>query len=301
MIPVISGTVAGQTASVGQDIDPFANVTITDGNDYIANDTLTISLLGADGQPTDANGTLVLPAADLGNATFSETSPGVYTLTENATPSPTRDLSHFQPQLANLTFIPSQAATTTFALYNVDTYGENQSDSTTTVIASGAGTPVATPTPDTAATPDTSATTQDASTTTPDTAAAPDTSTTTPATTQSTTTPNDQTINGRVGRHTTETVNNDSVLTIDHALAFHGQVDLTSGVIDLNGLAAADSYSFTNDILSIYSASGRTLDALRFTSNSSAFSVEKTSSGISIYTADDTRHPDGALLSIQTS
>jgi hypothetical protein len=103
-----------------------------------------------------------------------------------------------------------------------------------------------------------------------------------------------------VGWHTTETVNNDSQMTVDHPRSYHGQTDLQSGVIDLNGLASADSYSFKNDMLSIYGSSGNLLDNVRFTADSAAFSVEKTSSGVSIYTADDTRHPTGNVMPVHS-
>jgi hypothetical protein len=172
-----------------------------------------------------------------------------------------------------------------------DKYGENTTNSTTTVIANGSGSPATAPT--------TTAPTTTPDTTTPDTTTAPtttpDTTTTTDTTTPDTTAANDVTISGRVARGTTETVSNDSVLTVDHPHRFHGQADLTSGVIDLNGLATADSYYFKNDMLSIYSG-GNVIDTLAFTSGSSAFSVEKTDSGISIYTGDDTRHLAGTLL-----
>jgi hypothetical protein len=122
----------------GGDINPFTNVTITDGNPYVSDTTLTISLLGADGTPTDANGTLTLPADDLAGDTFTETSPGVYVLVDTSAPSPIEGLPHFQPQLSDMTFIPSGAATTSFSLAVNDVYNEHQTDTTTTVTASGA-------------------------------------------------------------------------------------------------------------------------------------------------------------------
>jgi hypothetical protein len=63
----------------------------------------------------------------------------VYVLVDTSEPSPTRNLPHFQPQLSDLTFIPSGAGTTTFNLTIVDSDNEHQTDSTTTVTASGAG------------------------------------------------------------------------------------------------------------------------------------------------------------------
>jgi Ca2+-binding RTX toxin-like protein len=55
--PSIAGTVAGQTTQDNAAIAPFGSVTISDP-DLGAADSLTISLIGADGSATDANGTL---------------------------------------------------------------------------------------------------------------------------------------------------------------------------------------------------------------------------------------------------
>lgn len=277
-IPTITGTEAGQTVSVGSTIDPFANATAVDinsenlgggngGPDFVS-PIATISLSGSGGSLALGNNSAVsLSNNGNGSYTLSVNSPAELTQTNDDT---------LNQALHGLSFIPTSDGTTTFSVYMTDKYGENTTNSTTTVIANGSGSPATAPT-----------------TTAPTTT--PDTTTTTDTTTPDTTAANDVTISGRVARGTTETVSNDSVLTVDHPHRFHGQADLTSGVIDLNGLATADSYYFKNDMLSIYSG-GNVIDTLAFTSGSSAFSVEKTDSGISIYTGDDTRHLAGTLL-----
>ena len=398
MIPVISGTVAAQTVDGGNTINPFTSVSIIDPNDFVSDVTLTITSLDANGNPTDANGTLSIPAADLGNDTFTETSPGVYVLTNGSAPGPSSTVPFFQSQLAAMTFIPTDAATTTFKLAELDGYGERQTDTQTTVTASGATThstapsdtptdtsnaapfdtptdtsnaapsdtptdtsnaapfdtptdtsnaapsdtptdtsnaapsdtptdtsnaaPSGTPTDTSNAAPfDTPTDTSNAapSDTPTDTsnaapfdtptdtsnAAPSDTPTDTsnaapsgtPTDTSSTTSTNATTVTGYVGSKVTETLTSGSQLVINHPNRFHGQVDLGSGDIDLNGLARADSYSFRNDMLTIYASNGKAIDKLRLTTNSSAFSVEKTATGVSIYTADDILHSStGTLL-----
>lgn len=286
MIPVISGTVAGQTVAAGADIDPFTSTSITDGNDYISDTKLTISVLGANGAPTDADGTLSISPSALGTDTFTKTGTGTYVLTDTSAPSPTRNLPHFQPQLGAMSFIPSGAGTTTFNLTVNDSDGEHQTNSTTTVTASGAGSAAATtPTP----TPVAAATTP-----TPTPTATPAASTDT----SSSTAPN-ITATGWVGRSTVESLTQgDGQLTIDHPHEFRGKVDFTSGDIDLKGLANADSYTFKNDMLSILGSDGKVLDRVHLTSDStSAFSVEKIGiAGVSIYTANDTQHPAGGTV-----
>jgi hypothetical protein len=150
MIPVISGTVAGQSVASGDTIDPFSSTIVTDGNDYIHDTTLTISLLDANGNPTDANGTLSLSPDSAGD-TLSEPSSGVYVLTDHQTPNPSRSLDFFQ-SLPDLQFIPATAATTTFKLTVNDSDNETTTNSTTTVTAGGgssggAATPNPAPTP----------------------------------------------------------------------------------------------------------------------------------------------------------
>jgi hypothetical protein len=290
MIPIISGTVAGQTVSGGSTTNPFSGTTAIDPNPWTT-DTITISLLNSAGAATDANGTLTLGSNASSN--FSETSPGVYVLTDQAARGETTDLSGLNAQLANLTFIPASgqsAVTTTFSISVDDTYNEHTSDSTTTVTASpgsGGSLAVVTATAPVVSTASTNVTVSQPVTAAADTSATA--TTTAPATTP------EIHLTAAVAADQTETLaTGDSHLVIDHPRAFHGLVDLTSGDIDLRGLAKADSYSFKNDVLSIFGA-GKTLDNLRLTS-ASAFSVEKTTSGVSIYTADAVQHPSGTLL-----
>jgi hypothetical protein len=300
MIPVISGTVGGQTVGVGDTINPFTNVSIIDPNDYVSDVTLTITSLDANGNPTDANGTLSIPAADLGNDTFTETSPGVYVLTNGSVPGPSSTVPFFQSQLANITFIPTDPATTTFNLAELDGYGEHQTDTMTTVSASGAATSTSAA-PSDASTSISSAATTDTSTDTSSTTSARTSTDTSSTDTSSGTSTNATTVTGSVGSKVTETLTSDSQLVIDQPDRFHGQVDLGSGDIDLNGLARADNYSFRNDMLTIYASNGKALDKLRLTSDSSAFSVEKTATGVSIYTADDILHSStGTLLPLHS-
>jgi hypothetical protein len=83
---------------------------------------------------------------------------------------------------------------------------------------------------------------------------------------------------------------------------FHGTLDLTVGEIDLNGLARADSYSYTNDLLSIY-AGGRIIDQTRLTQQNEGagplpFSVVKTHGGVALFTNIDPVHPAGTILPV---
>jgi hypothetical protein len=292
MIPVISGTIASQAVDVGDTINPFNAVSIIDANDFVTDVSLTITSIDSNGNPTDANGTLSILAADLGNDKFTETSPGVYVLTNGNPPGPSSTVPFFQPQLANITFIPTGAATTKFSLAVLDGDGEHQTDTTTTMTASGA-----TASTNSAAPFDTSASTSSAATTDTPTDTGSTTSAATSTDTSSVTSTKATTLAGFVGSNVTKTLIYDSQLVIHHPHRFHGQVDLRSGDIDLNSLAQADSYSFRSDMLTIYASNGKVLDKLRLTCDSSAFSVEKTAIGVSIYTADDTLHSStGTLL-----
>jgi hypothetical protein len=130
----------------GNDIDPFSSTIVTDPNNYpgaekTGANTLTISLLDTNGNPTDANGSLSL-LANTTDDTLSKVSPGVYVLTDPQDPNLTVGLFKALPDLQ---FIPATAATTTFQLTATDVYGESLSNNTTTVTAGGAGT--ATPGP----------------------------------------------------------------------------------------------------------------------------------------------------------
>ena len=93
-------------------------------------------------------------------------------------------------------------------------------------------------------------------------------------------------------------------LIIDHPNEFLASVAIgsvalgvagTDAVIDLNDLVKANSYSFHNDMLTIYGQNGKAIDTLRL-SSTEAFSVEKTPTGmVSIYTAFS-QPPAGTLL-----
>jgi hypothetical protein len=150
------GTVAGQTVAVGSTIAPFAAANTSDGSpgpDYVS-DTLTISLLGSDGNATDSDGTLS-SGETTGNTTFSEISPGVYSLSvTNPAVDTVTNTDTLNAQLHNLIFTPSTPGTTTLSVHVTDKYvGEQSTDNTTTIIASGGTTPAApaptTPTPTT--------------------------------------------------------------------------------------------------------------------------------------------------------
>jgi hypothetical protein len=135
MVPTITGTVAGQTVASGNTIDPFSSTIVNDGNDFLTNTTLTISLLDKNGNPTDANGSLSLSSNSTGD-TLSKSSSGVYVLTDHQAPNASRALDFFQ-SLPDLQFIPSTAATTTFQLTVFDDDSETTTNSTTTVTAGG--------------------------------------------------------------------------------------------------------------------------------------------------------------------
>ena len=135
MIPIISGTVAGQSVSAGSTIDPFASVAVVDPNDFVSNVNLTITLTDANGNATDANGTLSIPSGDLGADTFTEVSAGVYVLSNGSAPGPATTAPFFQPQLADLMFTPTNTATTRMTLTETNGYNETQTDSSTTVTA----------------------------------------------------------------------------------------------------------------------------------------------------------------------
>jgi hypothetical protein len=91
-------------------------------------------------------------------------------------------------------------------------------------------------------------------------------------------------------------------LTIEHPKGFAGLVQLGKGEIDLNGLAKADSYTFNNDLLSIYN--GKTvIDTLRLAQESLGngflqLDVVKTHSGVAIFTAINPVHPAGTILPV---
>ena len=90
-----------------------------------------------------------------------------------------------------------------------------------------------------------------------------------------------------------------STVQIDQPNKFLGAVQLDLGAVDLVGLARADSYSYQNDILSIFGGK-KILDTLRLTTGS-AFNVEKTAGGVTIYTASlPNPVPTGTSLPLHT-
>jgi hypothetical protein len=262
MIPVISGTASGQNVGSGSDINPFSNVSVTDGNDYIQSDTLTITETDASGNVSDASGKLTLAGDAGGHTSFSETSSGVYTLVDTQPGSGTRNLPHFQDVLPNLTFIPSGSGTTNFKLTTTDSYNETSTDSNTSVIAAGAGSPSA------------SNQTNNSSAASPTPSSSSDSS-------------SGNTLIGSGNGH--QVVNN--------AQNFTGTLNLVHGDIDLNGLVNADSVSFAKDMLTVYT--GGSQQSFHITGGP-AWNAEKTPNGISIYTADDTTHPGGTVMPFHT-
>ncbi|CAM6055278.1 unnamed protein product [Sphagnum tenellum] len=264
MIPGITGTVGGQTVTLGNTINPFANATAIDGNSEgpigaynganFVSPIATITLLN-NGNQTGADGTLTLPTNDDGT-TLHNNGNGQYVLSVNDPSVYTQTNDNTLTQgLHDLKFIPSTDATTTFSVYMTDKDNEHTTNTTTTVKASGSGSPPSTPSAS-----------------------------------------SDWTITGEIYPNSVEKIANDSIMTVNDQQRFYGQSWLVNGVIDLNGLANADSYTFKNDILSIYSGN-KLLESMNFTSNSSAFSVENIGNGVvSIYTADDTRHQSGTLI-----
>jgi hypothetical protein len=85
------------------------------------------------------------------------------------------------------------------------------------------------------------------------------------------------------------------LLQLDKPTAFAGSVDLTQGTIDLVGLANADSYSFKNDILSVYSGN-KVIDTLRLTNETQyGFAVEKVAGGVNIVALSSATNPSTGL------
>jgi len=72
--------------------------------------------------------------------------------------------------------------------------------------------------------------------------------------------------------------------TIDKPNEFFGTVQLDAGLANLVGLASADSYTFTNDLLAIYHGKS-VIDVLRL-ADSSPFYIDKTPTGITVSSFD---------------
>ncbi len=132
--PLITGTAANQAVTDQTTIDPFAEVTLTDGNSG-QTETVTVTLSDA------ANGTL----SELANGNFNN---GVYTDVGTA--------AEITAALDGLVFIPTegqvplgQTVTTTFTIQDADTAGAIATDDTTSVVATAvcfcAGTLIRTP------------------------------------------------------------------------------------------------------------------------------------------------------------
>jgi hypothetical protein len=132
--PLITGTAANQAVTDRTTIDPFAAVTLTEGNSG-QTEAVTVTLSNA------ANGTL----SDLGDGNFSD---GVYTATGTA--------AEITAALDGLVFIPTegqvalgQTVTTTFTIQDTNTAGATVTDTATSVVATAvcfcAGTLIRTP------------------------------------------------------------------------------------------------------------------------------------------------------------
>jgi hypothetical protein len=92
------------------------------------------------------------------------------------------------------------------------------------------------------------------------------------------------------------------ILKIDHPGQFAGTLQIGEGEIDLNGLARADSYTYANDMLTLY-ASGSVLYRVPLQQVAQIggaapppFAVERTTAGVAIYSVDDPNHPAGTLF-----
>jgi hypothetical protein len=85
------------------------------------------------------------------------------------------------------------------------------------------------------------------------------------------------------------------VLQLDKPTAFQGSVTLVQGRVDLEGLATADSYTFKNDMLSIF-AGNAVIDTLRLhDATQYGFAVEKTATGVGVVAIGDPAHPPAGL------
>ena len=99
---------------------------------------------------------------------------------------------------------------------------------------------------------------------------------------------------GSVGAGQTVLLSQPSILQIDHPSQFAGDVNLVGGEIDLQGLANADSYTYQNDMLSIFSGKS-VIDTLKLTdSTPNGFAVEKTG-GVNIVSITDPTNPPTGL------
>ena len=92
------------------------------------------------------------------------------------------------------------------------------------------------------------------------------------------------------------TVGNGATLRADHPRDFDANVSLfNNGEIDLIGLARADSYSFKNDMLSIFSGH-KVIDTLRLRDQTSyGFVVQQTAGSVNIVSILDPSNPPTGL------
>jgi hypothetical protein len=143
--PTIAGTLAGQSVTPGNVLDPFASVTVSDTNPT-PTDSVTITLMNASGQATDANGTL----AGTG-LTETAAGSGIYTL---AATTPTTLTTELDALTFHPTGLPSgvTSETTGFTLAVTDpSVSKTATDTKTTVIESptstttGTGQPIGPP------------------------------------------------------------------------------------------------------------------------------------------------------------
>ncbi len=87
-------------------------------------------------------------------------------------------------------------------------------------------------------------------------------------------------------------------ITIGKPEAFQGLVNYAGGptnTIDLLGITTADSYSYRNDILSLYQG-GKVVDTLRMAAGASQFQVTETTRGVSVGGLPGAPPPAGTLV-----
>jgi len=93
-----------------------------------------------------------------------------------------------------------------------------------------------------------------------------------------------------------------AVIAIDHPYEYHASTSMgAEGEIDLVGLAHADSYTFKNDMLAIYSGNCVIYSMrLQAYSGFGAFEVAQTPSGVNIFSTADPNNPPAGALPIHT-